>query len=82
MKFNLAIRKLRIVKERYLISFFLQNVNPGLSDIFQKHLQLDESRRELKVHILISALAKGLSCLRAGSVPDLVCRRVWPGVLN
>ena len=65
MKFNLAVRKLRIVKESYLISFLLQDFDSCLSDIFKKHLQLNESRNRLKGTYFDICTRKGFELLKS-----------------
>ena len=48
MKFNLTVRKLRIALGGYLISFFRQDFDPGLGDIFEKHFTIRRGTKRVK----------------------------------
>ena len=72
----------KINSKTYLISFFFEDFNSSSSHILKKHWEIRGAARGWKLHIFISALANGLRCLRATSVPDLVGRRECLGILN
>ena len=83
MKFNLRSQKIKNC-ERLLPGILLSSrFRLRFERRFLEALAIRRVRRfGQSVHILISALANGLRCLRAASVPDLVSRRVLPGILN